>query len=234
MRTDSTSDDPTAQAQAIMERVLRLVTDCRMVLRALERPSDGESSSGRGRADSLLHPDEYDRRRTRQDDGRRPQRPTSREPAARANGCRVAREAGGEDQAGKRMMLPWFDVHCPSLIPRRMVRHTEDAAMKNLAHLVLTVAGLFFLLTTAPSWGGQTPGCEPPGCNSISSDLSFNTGGGSNAVFGVTTGRLNTGFGENALADTPTGSSNTTTRTSALGHNISGSNNTASGDTALF
>jgi hypothetical protein len=41
-----TSDEPTAQAQAIMERVLRLVTECRSVLRALERPGEaGESSS---------------------------------------------------------------------------------------------------------------------------------------------------------------------------------------------
>src|SRR5215468_5278343 len=42
----SSNDEPTAQAQAIMERVLRLVTECRSVLRALERPSEpGESSS---------------------------------------------------------------------------------------------------------------------------------------------------------------------------------------------
>ena len=33
-----TSDEPTAQAQAIMERVLRLVTACRAVLRVLELP----------------------------------------------------------------------------------------------------------------------------------------------------------------------------------------------------
>jgi hypothetical protein len=40
------SDEPTAQAQAIMERVLRLVTECRAVLRALEHPGEaGESSS---------------------------------------------------------------------------------------------------------------------------------------------------------------------------------------------
>ena len=40
------SDEPTAQAHAVMERVLRLVTECRAVLRALERPGDvGESSS---------------------------------------------------------------------------------------------------------------------------------------------------------------------------------------------
>jgi hypothetical protein len=40
------SDEPTAQAQAIMERVLKLVTECRVVLRALERPGEtGESPS---------------------------------------------------------------------------------------------------------------------------------------------------------------------------------------------
>jgi hypothetical protein len=39
------SDEPTAQAQAIMERVLKLVTECRAVLRALERGEPGESSS---------------------------------------------------------------------------------------------------------------------------------------------------------------------------------------------
>jgi hypothetical protein len=40
------SDEPTAQAQAIMERVLGLVRECRVVLRALERPGEaGESSS---------------------------------------------------------------------------------------------------------------------------------------------------------------------------------------------
>ena len=40
------SEDPPAQAQAIMERLLRLVSDCRFVLRALEHPGEaGESSS---------------------------------------------------------------------------------------------------------------------------------------------------------------------------------------------
>jgi len=40
------SDEPTDQAQAIMERVLRLVTDCRSVLGGLEHPGQpGESSS---------------------------------------------------------------------------------------------------------------------------------------------------------------------------------------------
>ena len=39
------SDEPTAQAQAIMERVLRLVTDCRSVLGALERPAERSESS---------------------------------------------------------------------------------------------------------------------------------------------------------------------------------------------
>jgi hypothetical protein len=39
-------DEPTAQAQAIMERVLGLVRECRMILHALEHPpKTGESSS---------------------------------------------------------------------------------------------------------------------------------------------------------------------------------------------
>jgi hypothetical protein len=39
-------DEPTGQAQAIMERVLGLVKECRVVLRALEHPPNpGESSS---------------------------------------------------------------------------------------------------------------------------------------------------------------------------------------------
>jgi|SRR5262245_56305956 hypothetical protein len=42
----SGSDEPTDQAQAIMEGVLRLVTDCRSVLRAFEHSGQpGESSS---------------------------------------------------------------------------------------------------------------------------------------------------------------------------------------------
>jgi len=40
------SDEPTAQAQAIMERVLGLVRECRLVMHALEHPpKTGESSS---------------------------------------------------------------------------------------------------------------------------------------------------------------------------------------------
>ena len=40
------SDEPTAQAQAIMERMLGLVRECRVVLRALEHPpKTGESTS---------------------------------------------------------------------------------------------------------------------------------------------------------------------------------------------
>ena len=42
----SGSDEPTAQAQAIMERVLALVMECRSILRSLEHPpKTGESSS---------------------------------------------------------------------------------------------------------------------------------------------------------------------------------------------
>jgi len=41
------SEEPAAQAQAIMECVLGLVKDCRLVLLALEHPpKPGESSSG--------------------------------------------------------------------------------------------------------------------------------------------------------------------------------------------
>src|SRR5262245_12370889 len=40
------TDEPTAQAQAIMERVLGLVRECRLVIQALEHPpKTGESSS---------------------------------------------------------------------------------------------------------------------------------------------------------------------------------------------
>jgi hypothetical protein len=39
------SDEPTAQAQAIIDQMPRLVTKCRVVLRSLERPQPDESSS---------------------------------------------------------------------------------------------------------------------------------------------------------------------------------------------
>ena len=40
------SDKPTAQAQSIMERLLSLVRECRLVLRSLEHPPEpGETSS---------------------------------------------------------------------------------------------------------------------------------------------------------------------------------------------
>ena len=48
------SDEPTAQAQAIMERVLRLVTECRSVLRALERPDEAGVSSS-AEAERILY-----------------------------------------------------------------------------------------------------------------------------------------------------------------------------------
>ena len=48
------SDEPTAQAQAIMERVLRLVTECRTVLRALERPAQPNESSS-AEAERILY-----------------------------------------------------------------------------------------------------------------------------------------------------------------------------------
>jgi hypothetical protein len=47
-------NEPTAQAQAIMERVPKLVTECRSVLRALEPPpTPNESSSAE--ADQILY-----------------------------------------------------------------------------------------------------------------------------------------------------------------------------------
>ena len=48
------SDEPTAQAQAIMERVLKLVTECRVVLHALERPAQADESSS-AEAERILY-----------------------------------------------------------------------------------------------------------------------------------------------------------------------------------
>jgi hypothetical protein len=48
------SDEPTAQAQAIMEDVLRLLTECRSVLRALERPNEPSESSS-AEAERILY-----------------------------------------------------------------------------------------------------------------------------------------------------------------------------------
>src|SRR5262249_7030677 len=48
------SDKPTAQAQAIMERVLKLVTECRQVLSALERPGEARESSS-AEAERILY-----------------------------------------------------------------------------------------------------------------------------------------------------------------------------------
>jgi hypothetical protein len=42
-----TSDEPIMQAQAIMENVLRLITECRSVLRALERGEPGNHRARR-------------------------------------------------------------------------------------------------------------------------------------------------------------------------------------------
>jgi len=41
------SDEPTAQSQAIIDRVLALIGECRLVLRALEHPERGELQSAR-------------------------------------------------------------------------------------------------------------------------------------------------------------------------------------------
>ena len=48
------SDEPTAQAQAIRERVLGLVRECRVVLRALEHPGEAGESSG-AEAERILY-----------------------------------------------------------------------------------------------------------------------------------------------------------------------------------
>ena len=78
------SDEPTAQAHAIMERVLGLVTECRAVLRALERPGEpGESSSAEAERILYFTLMSAIERRAHQDDGRRPPRIASRESAAR-------------------------------------------------------------------------------------------------------------------------------------------------------
>ena len=50
----SGSDEPTAQAQAIMERLLGLVRECRLVLRSLERPSGAKESSS-AEAERILY-----------------------------------------------------------------------------------------------------------------------------------------------------------------------------------
>jgi hypothetical protein len=50
-RRDSWQRRTTAQAQAIMERALKLVTECRVVLRAHGPPGDSDESSSAGRAD---------------------------------------------------------------------------------------------------------------------------------------------------------------------------------------
>jgi hypothetical protein len=47
------SDEPTARARAIMERVLKLVTECRVVLRSLEYPTKPGKSGG-AEAERLL------------------------------------------------------------------------------------------------------------------------------------------------------------------------------------
>jgi len=49
-----TSDEPTAQAQAIMERVLALVRECRVVLCALEHLGEAGESSG-AEAERILY-----------------------------------------------------------------------------------------------------------------------------------------------------------------------------------
>jgi hypothetical protein len=75
------SDEPTAQAQAIMERVLGLVTDCRSVYALLSILAYRANRECRGRAASLLHANERDRRGAHQDDGGCAPGPAARAPA---------------------------------------------------------------------------------------------------------------------------------------------------------
>jgi hypothetical protein len=88
------SDEPAAQAQTIVERVLALVRDCRVVLRSLEQPPTSGVIERRGRADSLLHTAERHRAGAYQDDGGRAPGHAPRESAAWADGCRVVRPPG--------------------------------------------------------------------------------------------------------------------------------------------
>jgi hypothetical protein len=48
------NDEPTAQAQAIMERLLALVKNCRVALPALERPGESNESSS-AEAERILY-----------------------------------------------------------------------------------------------------------------------------------------------------------------------------------
>src|SRR5262245_25640572 len=62
-------EEPTAHAQAIMERVLGLVRECRVVLCALERPDDPGNRRAPKLRGSLLDADERHRCGAHQDGG---------------------------------------------------------------------------------------------------------------------------------------------------------------------
>jgi trimeric autotransporter adhesin len=87
------------------------------------------------------------------------------------------------------------------------------------------IAGLALLLGSGPSWAGGPPNPTP-------SDSSFNTAGGSDALYN-NDGVDNTAFGFGALFKNTTGSENTASGTNALLENTTGYWNTASGVAAL-
>src|SRR5262249_54862805 len=78
-----------------MKRVLRLVKECRSVLRPLSAARrNGRVIERRGRADSLLHANERHRRGAHTDDGGCAQSAAPREPAAWADGHGAVGAAG--------------------------------------------------------------------------------------------------------------------------------------------
>ena len=92
--------------------------------------------------------------------------------------------------------------------------------------LAVVVVGLVLTLGGAPSWG------QDPASNDTS-DSNFNTGGGSGALVGNTTGSNNTAYGHFALFSNTTGDNNTAIGESALSTNTTGGGNIAIGDDAL-
>jgi hypothetical protein len=104
----------------------------------------------------------------------------------------------------------------------------------NKLHLLVMVTGLGLLLGEAPSWAQAV--CNQPGCNSIQSDGSGNTAGGTDADSNPTKGEYgmdNTAFGDSALYSNY-GFYNTASGYYALYENVSGLYNTASGFSALY
>jgi hypothetical protein len=84
-----TSDEPTAQAQAIIDQMLRLVTKCRVVLRSLERGEPGESKNAEAERILYFTLDERNRHWAHQADGGCPPGHAPREPAARPMGAEL-------------------------------------------------------------------------------------------------------------------------------------------------